>query len=227
MIALTGNTLGIEALYSLSKNPLISSMSESDYLIVLGNCGVMQARTDFRENILMYRDLPCSVLFLDGSHDDYDLIADYPVFPWNGGMTQNISRGITHLMRGQVYSLGGKKIFTMGGSTTPGRKDIGRYYDWWPEQDIFPEETNEALNNLSKVGNKVDYVLTCECPGSWKNKTGGVKTPCSEALEKILSAADYGHWYFSDYESRTFPEINATALSAEVTELGKPYIRTA
>ena len=221
MIAVTGDTRGIEALYQLSHDPTVCSMGKNDFLIVLGNCGITEARTDFHENVLLYRDLPCSVLYLDGAHDDYDLLADHPLFPWNGGMTQNISRYLTHLVRGQVFTLGGKRFFVMGGSTTPGRDDRGKYYEWWPEQDIFPAEMDEAYANLKANGNRADYVLTCECPTSWKTYVRGVKTPCSESLEELLAHVDYGHWFFSSDRLTEIPEHRATAVGHEVVVLGK------
>lgn len=220
MIVVTGDSLGIDALYNLAHDETVCSMSKSDYLVVLGNCGIMQAHTDFQENILIYRDLPCSVLFLDGGHDDYDLIADHPLFPWNGGMVQNISRGLTHLMRGQVFTIGGRTLLTMGGSTTPGRDDVGKYYDWWPEQDIFPPEVEVAERNLSAVGDCVDLVLTCECPTSWKSRINGMPTPCSDALERILGVVDYGHWYFSGPSLTELPDVSATMVGHEVVALG-------
>ena len=216
MIAVTGDTRGIEALYQLSQNETIRSMSKNDFLLVLGNCGITEVHTDFHENILMYRDLPCSVMYLDGPHDDYDLLSDYPLFPWNGGMTQNISRYLVHLIRGQVFTMGGKRFLAMGGGTTPGRDEIGKFYDWWPEQDIFPAELDCALENLDAVGGKVDYVFSCECPTSWKGPVKGAKTSCSDALENILAHADYGHWYFSNPSYVQLPDLRATGLSHEV-----------
>lgn len=216
MIAVTGDTRGIEALYVLSQDEAIRSMSKNDYLLVLGNCGITEAHTDFQENIQLYRDLPCSVMYLDGPHDDYDLLSDHPLFPWNGGMTQNISRYLIHLVRGQVFTMGGKRFLTMGGGTTPGRDETGMFYDWWPEQDIFPAELDAALENLDAVGGRVDYVFSCECPTSWKASVKGVRTPCSEALEKILAHADYGHWFFSNPVYTELPEARATGLSHEV-----------
>lgn len=35
---------------------------------------------------------------------------------WNGGKVHKIKSSIIHLMRGQVFSIAGKKIFTFGGA---------------------------------------------------------------------------------------------------------------
>ena len=46
---------------------------------------------------------PYTPLFVSGNHENYDLLAEYPVEDWNGG---------------QVYDIQGKKFFTMGGASS-------------------------------------------------------------------------------------------------------------
>ena len=74
---------------------------------------------------------------------------------------------------------------------------------------------------LKENGNRVDYILTCECPTSWKTYVRGVKTPCSESLEELLAHVDYGHWFFSSDRLTEIPEHRATAVGHEVVVLGK------
>lgn len=213
MLAVTGESLGFEGLYRISQDEVVQTMGKNDYLIVLGNCGITQVHTDFYENIALYRDLPCSILFLDGSTDDYDLLSDHPLFPWNGGMVQNISRGITHLMRGQVFTLGGKTVFTMGGMSTSGRTDLGKYYDWYPEQDIFPADLQTAEENLREVDSTVDVVLTCDCPSSWKSSSGTAQLQTSTCLDSLVSRIEYSHWYFSNPTLAELYSVKATGVN--------------
>ncbi|MCQ2079826.1 MAG: hypothetical protein MJZ38_07220 [archaeon] len=213
MLAVSGGSLGFEGLYRLSQDEVVQSMGKSDYLIILGNCGVTEVHADFYDNLALYRDLPCSVLFLDGSTDDYDLLSDHPLFPWNGGMTQSMSRGITHLMRGQVFRIDGRTILTMGGCSTVGRTDLGKYYDWYPEQDIFPADLQAAESNLEEVDGKVDLVLTCDCPASWR---AGSATDClqtSRCLDDLASLVTYRHWYFSNPVQMELPTVSATGVA--------------
>jgi hypothetical protein len=211
MIAATGGTPGTEEYRRLSSDPVVQSMSRTDFLIILGNCGITAARGDFSEAVRLYRSLPCSVLFLDGASDDYDLLADFPPFPWNGGMTQNISRGITRLMRGQVFTLSGKTFFVMGGAGTPGRTDSERYYTWWPEQDISQADVETGMENLDRCGRRVDYILTCARPSKWGGR--------SEELDAFTDI-NYGIWIFADSDERKeYPEYGAVCPGHTVVRL--------
>lgn len=59
---------------------------------------------------------------MDGNHENFDLINEYPVEEWCGGKVHIIrcdkegKPKIIHLMRGQVFEIEGKKIFTVGGA---------------------------------------------------------------------------------------------------------------
>lgn len=214
MFAAAAGFSGPLGLSGLESDPAVASMSKNDFLVILGDSGVFAPRADLRRIAEEYRSLPCSVLFLDGPGDDYDLIGDYPPFPWNGGTVHTVSRGLIHLTRGQVFRLGGKTVLTMGGKTVPGRTDAGRYWDWWPEQDSSQEDADTACGNVRKAGGKADIVLTCDCPRSWKRYASGSDVPQSaEVLESVLRRIGYGHWYFAgDGSGEEFPEVRATAV---------------
>jgi hypothetical protein len=214
MIAVTGSTVGENGTARLLKDETVLSMSKSDQLVILGGCGITEARADVDARVKQYRDLPCSVLFIDGSTDDYDLLEEYPFFPWNGGKTRNISRGITYLARGQLFSLGGRSLLTMGGAPTPGRDDTGKYYTWWPEQDISPDDEKEAELNLLEGGWRADYVFTSDRPRGWGGPGG------SEVLERLAFQTDYGSWFFAGPEDREFPDYRAVQVCDKVISLG-------
>lgn len=213
MFAVTGSTLGECGYLGLLKDPIVQSMSKHDYLVMLGNSGITEPRVDFRETVSKYRDLPCSILVIDGSTDDYDLLSDHPLFPWNGGMTQNLSRNITRLMRGQVFAIQGKTIFSMGGALSKERTDFGKYYDWWPEQEISEEDLMEAESNLAHREH-VDWVFSCERPACWDSNGGYA------ILDGLSTRIPYGHWYFSNSPyTMEYPEHRATQVGTTVISL--------
>lgn len=55
-----------------------------------------------------------TTLFVSGNHENYDLLRNYPISQWHGGLVQAIRPSVLHLMRGQLYNICGKRIFTMG-----------------------------------------------------------------------------------------------------------------
>lgn len=93
--------------------------SEDDYLIILGDvqvCGfdrILEKET--RETLC---DLPVTVLFIDGNHENFDKMNSYPVTIWNGGKVHIIENNIIHLMRGQVFDIDGTTFFTFGGAAS-------------------------------------------------------------------------------------------------------------
>jgi len=60
--------------------------TKDDFLIICGDvgaCGFTAAEEAETRRIL--RDLPVTVLWIDGNHENFDLLGEYPVDEWNGG----------------------------------------------------------------------------------------------------------------------------------------------
>lgn len=75
--------------------------SKEDYLILCGDAGVCgfsayeEAET---RNIL--RDLPVTILFVDGNHENFERLNSYEVEKWNGG---KVFRALSHGCGGRGY----------------------------------------------------------------------------------------------------------------------------
>ena len=67
-------------------------------------------------------------------------------------------------MRGQVYTINGKKIFTFGGAYSIDRYMRKLNYSYWSKEIPNNDEYKEATENLKKVDNKVDYIITHTAP---------------------------------------------------------------
>lgn len=221
MLAVAGPVRDREAPEALARDPLVASMGKGDFLLILGGSGVFEPRRDRMESIRRLSCLPCTVLFLDGASDDYDAVDDYPEFPWNGGMTNDVWRGVRRLCRGQVFAIDGHTFAVMGGACTPGRDDRGKYWDWWPEQDPSAGEVSDAVSNLAGHGGKVDFVFSCECPTEWISRTGGPgRSAASDACSAVLSHCSYGHWYFSCLgREEEFPDLRATCVGGRAARV--------
>ena len=90
-------------------------LTSDDYVIVLGDFGLVWADDkEFQYNCDWLSKLPFTLLFIDGNHDNFDLLKDYPLEFWNGGKVQRIRPNILHLTRGQVFTIDNNKFFTMG-----------------------------------------------------------------------------------------------------------------
>ena len=169
MIWLCGDTHGekdfwkVEQFFDAMED--YEEVTKDDYLIILGDAGVCWdggiADSVVQE---LLHNLPCTVLWIDGNHENFDEIEQYPVEGWHGGKVQFIREDIIHLMRGQVFEIEGKTFFTFGGGNSVDKRERTPYITWWPQEMPSEEEYEEGLRNLEKVDWSVDYVLTHTCP---------------------------------------------------------------
>lgn len=157
MIYITGDTHGINGL----KERIASlSLSKRDYLIVAGDFGVIWDPKKVKEDIGALCNVPCHILFVDGNHENFDLLNAYPISKWNGGKVHRICDNTYHLMRGQVFEIEGKKFFTFGGATSRDRDRRVEHISWWKEEEPSEADYQEGIKNLAFCDNKVDYVVT-------------------------------------------------------------------
>ena len=59
-----------------------------------------------------------TTLFVDGNHENFDRLNAYPMEEWHGGKVHKIRPSVLHLMRGQIFNICDKKVFTFGGASS-------------------------------------------------------------------------------------------------------------
>ncbi len=125
MIFLTGDTHGMIDIQKLAtkKFPIQKELNKCDYVIVLGDFGLVWDNSKADKYWLDWlNNKSFTTLFLDGNHENFDLLKLYPVEEWNGGKIQKVRESIIHLMRGQIYTIDWLSIFTMGGAASIDKK---------------------------------------------------------------------------------------------------------
>lgn len=167
VIWVTGDTHGQKDLAKLKKfADENSKLTKSDYVIVAGDFGGVWDERTLDGGLKHYQELPFSILFVDGNHENFDLLNAYPVEIWNGGKVHKIKPEIIHLMRGQVFTIEGKRILALGGADSKDKEKRLEYEQgagrkvWWAQEQICRRDIIEAIENLRKHGNKVDYAIT-------------------------------------------------------------------
>ena len=63
------------------------------------------------------------ILFVDGIHENFDLLESYPEEEYAGGRVHRIGTNLRHLMRGELFTIEGKKIFAFGGGESIEKED--------------------------------------------------------------------------------------------------------
>ena len=100
MVYITGDMHGDESrLYDSQWRKL----KAGDILIVCGDFGFVWKNTPLEKSILKYLgSRKFTVCFLDGAHENFDLLESYRQTVWKGGRVHRISGNLFHLMRGEV-----------------------------------------------------------------------------------------------------------------------------
>lgn len=219
MIYVTGDTHGDFSRFSKGAFPAQKGMTRDDCVIICGDFGgVWNDGPEQQAGLDRLNDLPFTTLFLDGNHENFDLLAACPVMQWRGGRVQIVRPNVLHLMRGQVYEIGGETFFTMGGAAC---HDIGngvldledpdferkykrlrqqkkffriKHLSWWEQELPTREEMDGAWETLCAHEKKVDYVLTHCAPTKLQRKiqavTGDDTHPVNELTDFLQRVYD-------------------------------------
>jgi hypothetical protein len=173
---------------------------------------------------------PFTTLFVDGNHENFDLLKTYPTQEWNGGKAQFIRPSVIRLTRGQVFNIEGNRIFTMGGAQShdiqdgilePDDPDFkikkkaldkrNAYYrinhvSWWKEELPNDAEYEEADISLTKHGWKVDYIVSHCAPSgvaSISNDRAYQADCLTNFLQQVSERCEFQKWFCGHYHNDT------------------------
>ncbi|MGN0299170.1 MAG: metallophosphoesterase [Lachnospiraceae bacterium] len=224
MIYITGDTHGKIDIHKLNtKNfPIQKSLTRDDYVIICGDFGMVwcnDAEDLYWQKWLEQRNF--TTLWIDGNHENFDLLATYPVEEWHGGLVQRITPNVIHLLRGQVYEIEGKTFFTMGGAASSDRAYRKEGKSWWPQEMPSLEEYQQAEQKLAEVDYQVDYVLTHTPPSNllYSLGFGGCYDELTNWLyHEVEKKVTFRHWYFGHmHDDRELDEKHTLLYNQIVT----------
>lgn len=201
--------------------------NEDDYLIICGDFGMVWKDSRYEHKLRnLLEEKPFTTLFVSGNHENFDLLAKFPIQEWNGGKVQFIKDNIIHLMRGQVFTIGGHTFFTMGGASShdiadgildPDAADFEEkknslmwkcanyrinHRTWWKEELPSDDEYAEAEKNLNAHGRKIDYIITHCAPDSIEGIVGNSYhhgNHLTGYLETVKQTCSFKKWFFGHY----------------------------
>ena len=230
MIYITGDCHGNFERFNASIFPEQNEMTKADYIIICGDFGGVWNKDGESKMETMVLDwLDCksfTTLFVDGNHENFDRLNTYPVEEWNGGKIHRIRPSVIHLMRGQVYELEGKKIFTFGGASSHDidggileldapdyrekKKELDKgwkpyrinHLSWWKEELPSEKEMDEGRKNLQRYDNKVDFIIThCASSSTTALISHGIYKSdlLTSYLEEIRRSVKFKKWFFGHY----------------------------
>lgn len=228
MIFVTGDTHGDFRRFSSDAFPDGRDLSRNDFVIILGDFGGVW---DGGSRDVWWLDWlgekPWTTLFVDGNHENYDILVQFPVEKFYGGATQVVRPNVRHLMRGEVFDLptghGDEtiRILTMGGARSHDIEDgvIERgdlkafkrerpwayrfrinHESWWAKEMPGDDEYLRCRQSLIAANHKVDYIMTHCAPTSAAALLGFKEAdPLTEFLESVALTTDFKKWFFGHY----------------------------
>ena len=219
MIFITGDTHGnidYDKLLSLKEKKL----SYDDYLIICGDCGIVWSKSTFPVFLKLYNDIGCTIIFVDGNHENFRMINEFPVVEYKGARMHKIDEHIYHVMRGEIMTLENKTFLCLGGAVSIDRYLRTPNISWWEEENITDEDIDNAVFNLQDHNNEVDYIVTHCIDSHTLLKTIGLRRDkCTDQLNTIDLICKYKHWYFGHYHLDTQVDVKKTCLYQSIIEI--------
>jgi hypothetical protein len=205
MIYMTGDThipIDIGKL-NTNKFPQQKCLSAEDYVIICGDFGGVWDHGNSEQYWIKWLNGKNFVtLFVDGNHENHQMLNhDFPIVQFHEGKAHKISEKIFHLMRGEVFVIDGKKIFTMGGASSQDIECREEGKNWWPQEMPSPQEYQNAMDKLELHNWKVDYVVTHCAPDSIQRQVRSDydENELTHFLEDVKNRICFKKWYVGHY----------------------------
>lgn len=234
MIYITGDTHSDFSRFTEENFPIQSEMTKDDYVIICGDFGgvwTSEEESSREKDALDWLDNKSfTTLFVDGNHENYTRLYNYPMEEWNGGKVHKIRDSVLHLMRGEIFDIDNKKIFAFGGAKSHDIQDgilnldeeekiynyrkRGAYFrirdfSWWDLELPTNQEMENGIENLEKVNYKVDYIISHCCPTSIQALINSTykRDILTDYLQQVSEKCTFKRWYFGHYHD--YKQVNS------------------
>lgn len=230
MIYLTGDIHGDPRRLNTKVFTEQKEMTRDDFVIILGDFGLIWGDTaEERYWLDWLNEKPFTTLFIDGNHENFDMLSKYPVVDFHGGKAHKIKDNIYHLIRGYIFDICDKKIFAFGGAQSHDiqdgildpdkfedeiefRKEYYRLYksrkmfrvkgfSWWEQEMPNEEEMERGKQSLEKALYKVDYVISHCAPQEVASVIGYTERDKLTWYfnELLWNGLQFDRWFFGHY----------------------------
>ena len=230
MIYITGDCHSDVRRFNTEVFPEQKEITREDFVIILGDFGLIWSGNKEEKYWLDWlNNKSFTTLFIDGNHENFNLLYKYPVVDFNGGKAHKIRDNVYHLMRGYVFDICDKKIFAFGGASSHDiqdglldpnefktKEEFKRVYNswrkrnkmfrvkgvsWWQEEIPNDEELERGRQSLKDVNNEVDFVISHCAPQEVASVMGfyGRDKLTWYFNELLLDDLKFNRWFFGHY----------------------------
>lgn len=231
---ITGDTHSDFSRFTEENFQIQSEMTKDDYIIICGDFGGVwtfeeESRRE-KEALDWLNNKSFTTLFVDGNHENYTRLYNYPIEEWKGGKVHKIRDSVLHLMRGEIFDIDNKRIFAFGGARSHDIQDgilnldeeekiyeyrkRGAYFrirdfSWWDLELPTKQEMENGIKNLEKINYKVDYIISHCCPTSVQALINPTykRDILTDYLQQISEKYTFKRWYFGHYHD--YKQVNS------------------
>ena len=188
-------------------------LTEEDVIIILGDVGFNYSGYiwDSLRKDEVSKTIPCTFFCIHGNHEMRpDGITGYTLKEWHGAKVwvDPLYPLLLFAKDGEVYNLGDEKTLVIGGAYSVDKlRRVAMGYRWFEDEQPSEQIKQYVVEQLDKVGWKVDVVLSHTCPYTYVPSEAfisgidplTVDFTTELFLEKVEKALDYQRWYCGHY----------------------------
>lgn len=206
MLYITGDTHIPHDIHKLSKanfGEQNNMMPDKDFVLICGDFGgVWDFSKEEKYWMDWLGDRNFTTLFIDGNHENHAALAKLETANLFGGQVGVAGNHIYHLRRGNIYTVCGRTLLTMGGAQSTDKEWRVPGVSWWEEELPCEAEYQRCQKSLELSHYKADYIITHCAPLQLEqkfyelSKANRLTAFLDSAIEQMVS---YQHWYFGHY----------------------------
>lgn len=185
------------------KSKAVRRLKKKDVLIVCGDFGFVWDGSEKERKLLNWiGKRPYQVLFVEGTHDNLDLLAQHPISDFSGGRARQISGNCWQLLRGEIYTIESDTIFTFGGGESADMDTRAPGITWWQGELPTEPELRYAREKLEKAGNVVDYIITHQSSSivdRFLDMDRSHTNQLAAFFDELSQSVRFKQWFFGAY----------------------------
>lgn len=201
MIWITGDKHG--DIDPFLKNPAYRKIKKNDTLLICGDFGFLwdESRKEMK-NLKWLSRRKFKIAFVEGCHDNQQILSKYPLTNWNGGRARLISENIIHLINGEFYYIENKKVLAFGGGFSDNSGQLTQNDENLLQKISITSQVDTLIENIKKAEQSFDLIISHEAPSSIAPclETSTFHCNCiNNILEEIRTHAKFNKWFFGKY----------------------------